>query len=39
MKKDIAILSAIALVGLTAVMGIVTHSMFAVIPESIGYLS
>lgn len=39
MKKDIAILSAIALVGVTAIMGIVTHSMFAVIPENIGYLS
>ena len=39
MKKDIAILSGIALVGLTAIVTIVTHSMFAVIPESIGLLS
>ena len=37
--KDIAILSGIALVGLTAIVAIVTHSMFAVIPESIGLLS
>ena len=37
--KDFAILSGIAFVGLTAIVAIVTHSMFAVMPESIGYLS